>query len=319
LLSAGCLLLAAGWLPPACWLAAGCLLVDRWLPESCCLPPALGHGGPNQIFNQPSGAFVFLKMRVKRSSGPFAFRKNGRQTVRWTVCLSKPERQTVRWTVCFSKRFFKMSKRLFWDLEMQRRKKNGLKRLFKDSLKTLLGFRNATPKKKDSLKTLSNGHVANGHFANGPLTVCCSSLEQQTVHLTVCCSGFEKQTVHMTVCRPFFRTANCPLLGFQNKCGLKLRTLMCGRRLRHCQPRLNNQTMGFCSASRFPLVLLRTVPFPLSEFLVSSVLLLSLCWRGSARPPVLSLPPSPPPHRPHPANPRNQSLRFCSSPQELEP
>ena len=168
MLSAGCLLLAAGWLPPACWLAAGCLLVDCWLPESCCLPPALGHGGSNQIFNRPSGAFFFLKMRVKRSSGPFAFRKNGRQTVRWTVCLSKPERQTVRWTVCFSKRFFKMSKRLFWDLEMQRRKKNGLKRLFKDSLKTLLGFRNATPKKKDSLKTLSNGHVANGHFANGP-------------------------------------------------------------------------------------------------------------------------------------------------------
>ena len=107
----------------------------------------------------------------------------------------------------------------------------------------------------------------------------------------------------MTVCRPFFRTANCPLLGFQNKCGLKLRTLMCGRRLRHCQPRLNNQTMGFCSASRFPLVLLRTVPFPLSEFLVSSVLLLSLCWRGSARPPVLSLPLSPP----SPPSPPSQS------------
>ena len=158
-----------------------------------------------------------------------------------------------------------------------------------------MGFRNATPKKKDSLKTLSNGHVANGHFANGPLTVCCSSLEQQTVHLTVCCSGFEKQTVHMTVCRPFFRTANCPLHGFQNKFGLKLRTLMCGRRLRHCQPRLNNQPMGFCSASRFPVVLLRTVPFPLSEFLVSSVLLLSLCWGGSA-PPLSSpshLPPLP--------------------------
>ena len=172
---------------------------------------------------------------------------------------------------------------------------------------------------KDSLKSLFYFGVANGHFANGPLTVCCSSLEQQTVHLTVCCSGFEKQTVHMTVCRPFFRTANCPLHGFQNKFGLKLRTLMCGRRLRHCQPRLNNQPMGFCSASRFPLVLLRTVPFPLSEFLVSSVLLLSLCWGGECFPPVPSLPPSPPPHRPHPANPRNQSLRFCSSPQELEP
>ena len=107
------------------------------------------------------GPFAFRSLNGKRSGGPFAFRS----------VFSKCQKDSFGIYKCNAE-------------------KNGLKRLFKDSLKTLLAFRNATPKKKDSLKTLSNGHFANGHFANGPSTVCCSSLEKQTVHLTVCCSVF---------------------------------------------------------------------------------------------------------------------------------